>query len=53
MNYDLEFLDSVGITCEPEPDKDDRRARAIFWRILVLLIVCVDVAVIQLIRWIW
>jgi hypothetical protein len=48
MNYDLEFLGSAGIICEVEPVDRDRRARAIFWRIVLPLLAVVDVLVIIL-----
>ncbi len=43
MNYDLEFLEATGIVCEPEPVDADRRARAIFWRIVLPLLVVFDI----------
>lgn len=48
MNYDLEFLEAAGITSEVEPVDPDRRARAIFWRIVLPLLAVVDVLLIIL-----
>jgi hypothetical protein len=42
MNYDLQFLEAAGITREAQPVDPDRRARAIFWRIVLPLLAVVD-----------
>jgi len=49
MNYDLEFLEAAGIRSEAEPVDPDRRARAIFWRIVLPLLAVVDVLLIILV----
>jgi hypothetical protein len=43
MNYDLEFLEAAGIRSEPQPQDADRRARAIFWRVVLPLLAVFDV----------
>jgi hypothetical protein len=48
MNYDLEFLEAAGIRSEAEAVDPDRRARAIFWRIVLPLLAVVDVLLIIL-----
>jgi hypothetical protein len=48
MNYDLEFLEAAGIRSEPQPEDADRRARAIFWRIVLPLLAVFDVLLIIL-----
>jgi hypothetical protein len=48
MNYDLEFLEAAGIAIEAKPVDPDRRARAIFWRIVLPLLAVVDVLLIVL-----